>query len=292
MDDAFDLPLSTGADAPEAAATDDAADISSLFAGLLSANDETPADDEAPDAEGDEADPLVAEADDADDADEEDDEEDEEEDEEPEDDEAARLRAEIDAYRQQQREAQAAAAEAQAQAYWQQDRANVNGRLYQALQWVEQELSSAYDPNARLMELLPYVLENYTRDLEAHHARREQAVWQIARQHGTRTYLSHIQERFGLDADDARRLAKYPPELMDRIAADLAATRGPVRRVLDQTVDQLTRTRRQLGRSRLQQQIAPGSGRGAITSIADVRERIKGTDEELPHLLSLVANSR
>jgi hypothetical protein len=286
MDDARDDLLFPEAEpAPDAAAPDDAADISSLFAGLLSANDEAPADDEAPDAEGDEADPLAAEADDDDAADDEDDEDEE-------DDAAAQLRREVEFYRQQQREAQAAAAEAQSQAFWQQDRAAVNGRLYQALQWVEQELGSAYDPNARLMELLPYVLDHYTRDLEAHHARREQAVWQIARQHGTRTYLTHIQEQFGLDAADARRLAKYPPELMDTIAADLAAARRPMRQVLDQTVDQLTRTRRQLGRNRLAQQIAPGSGRGAITSLADVRERIQGTDEELPHLLSLVANSR
>jgi DNA repair exonuclease SbcCD ATPase subunit len=241
---------------------------------------EIPSDDAAPaqaSPDGEDAEePLAAdEPDEADfdgDADEAEDEETEVE----------RLRRENAEFLQAQREAQAQLAERQARDHWAGKRAQVDNKLREAMAWLDSEVKSGrhYDPTEFVLRELPTIIEGYTHDLQGYHAEREAAAMNVARQHGTVTWLASLEQRFDLSKAETERVRRYPPEFMEQAAADIAAARAsadPVKAELTATKSNLTKTKKALdratGKGRMGQQIHPSPVAGALT-YADVKARI------------------
>jgi hypothetical protein len=284
MDDGLDFLDAAGSDegapstgAPDAAATPDAAepgDMPDLFSFLMDGGD-PPAHDAAPD-EGDaeEADPLAADDDPyAADADEDEDE--------PEslEDKVARLEAQNAEYLQAKREADAQAEETNNRAYWLRKETEVDGKAQQAAAWLAARLEAAYDKDAVIRDDLPYVIENYKRELKELNDEKLQAVWDVARKHGTKTYAQDLQARHGLNDADMQRIGKYPPEMWEDIAADLLEVRErdvtPVKRELTATKGQLTKAQRANRRARHDGMPAPpNSGRTTVIDFDRAKKAI------------------
>lgn len=255
----------------DAAASDDAADPSALFAAVFGDDTASPANDDAPDDEDADA-PLEAEAEA--DADLDDDEEDEES-------EIERIRRERDELLQARREAEAKAAEAEAKAHWVTERNKIDGKLRQALDWLDGEVQSGrhYDTTAFIQREVETIISGYAADLEAFKDEQIRAVWQIAQQHGTQTYLQALTEKFSLSAADLARVKKYPPDLMEQAARDIVEARGsavaPVAADLTQTKSKLKQTETALKKQRRSRQVTPtGVGRTSAVTLKDVRSRI------------------
>lgn len=278
MDDVVDfLDATAGDDTPDAAATPDAAgeDAPDLFELLLNGG-EPPAHDAAPDdGEPDEADPLQAEGDpyaaDADDADED----------EPETLEARieRLEAEKAEFLQAKRDAEAKATEAETRDYWQRKAATVEGRKEQAIEWLVQEAEKrGYDGLQWAMGELPRVIASYSAELMAFKDEQIQAVWEVARKHGSQTYKQSLQQQFELSDAQMQRISKYPPEMWQDLATDYAETQerevAPVKRELTTTKGQLTKAQRANSRTRQSQMPVPGSGRSTVIDMAKARKAI------------------
>lgn len=207
---------------------------------------------------------------------------DSDEDDEPEEDELTRLRREVEEIRAEKREAEAAADEERARAHWDRRQQEVDARLYQAMQWLEQESQNQYDPRGWILSQLPHIAQGYQRELGQLNAEREQAWQSIARQHGTRNYLRDLAEQHDLSEAEVTRLSKYPPEVMAQVAADMAEIRGSIAQELSTTKGQLTKARNATKRAQLAQsaQLAPGSGQGRITDLATARDRITEENAE------------
>lgn len=269
--------------------SDDAAgDILSIFDQVLAEKrGEAPAGELAPDADADEADPLAAQDDDdpyATDA--EDDEDD-----------VARIRRERDELLQEKRDLEAQNAELEARTFWDNDRAEVDDRLRQSVEWFRQTYETAYDKEAVLWDWLPRAMSGYANDLAAHKDRQIQAVWNIARTHGSQTYAQKMQADMGLTDADMQRIKAFPPEQWQEAARLLIEARGPIKAELTSTKGQLTKTQRQLKRERLGGIPAPGSGKSSASNIrnfADVKKHItsdNAADLTMP-IMELLANSR
>jgi uncharacterized glyoxalase superfamily protein PhnB len=249
--------------APDAAATPDAAGPD-LFSLLLEGD--PPAHDAAPDANA-EDDPYAAESDD--DA------------EEPEtaEERIARLEAENAEFLQAKRNAEAQAEESHSRAYWQSKETEVDDRLRQAVAHLDYRLKdSPFDANAVIAEYLPRLIAGYTADLKELSDEKLQAVWAVAKKHGSITYKQNLQERLGLTESDIQRISKYPPEMWEAVAADLAEIRerdvAPVRRELTSTKGQLTKAQRAVRRDHLAAMPTPGAGRATVRDFAQLKGRI------------------
>jgi hypothetical protein len=261
------------AGAPDAAATPDAAGDDDLFQILLEGG-VPPAHDAAPDdGDADEPDPLPAEDDPyAADADEAEDE--------PEtlEEKVARLETERAELLQAKRDADAKAEESESKTYWQGKQAAVDDRLRQAVAHLEHRLDGAYDKEAVIRDYLPHLIEGYTRELNELNNEKLQAVWNVARKHGTRTYAQDLQARRGLSEADMQRLAKYPPEMWEDLAADLTEVRerdvAPVKRELTTTKGQLTKAQRANQRARLADMPTPNAGRTTVIDINRAKRAI------------------
>lgn len=277
------------ADAP--AQSDDAAgNVLSIFEAVLAEKrGESPAGELAPDADAEEADPLAAQDSEDDpyatDADEDD------------EDEVERLRRENDEFRQRQRDLEAQNAELEARKFWENDRAEVDDRLRQSVEWFRQTYETAYDKEAVLWDWLPRAVSTYASELVAHKDRQIQAVWNIARTHGSQTFAQKLQADMGLSDADMSRIKTFPPEQWQEAARLLIEARGPIKAELTSTKGQLTKTQRQLKRERREGIPAPGSGQSSASNIrdfTDVKRRItsdNAADLTMP-IMELLANSR
>jgi hypothetical protein len=284
MDDGLDFLDAAGSDegapstgAPDAAATPDAAepgDMPDLFSFLMDGGD-PPAHDAAPDdGDAEEADPLAADDDPyAADADEDEDE--------PEslEDKVARLEAQNAEYLQAKREADAQAEETNSRAYWQGKETTVDDRAKQAAAWLAARLEAAYDKDAVIRDDLPYVIENYKRELKELNDEKLQAVWDVARKHGTKTYAQDLQARHGLNDADMQRIGKYPPEMWEDIAADLLEVRErdvtPLKRELTNAKGQLTKAANAKSRARhANMPSPPNSGRTTVIDFDRAKKAI------------------
>lgn len=189
------------------------------------------------------------------------------------------LRQQVQEYEQQARDAQAKAAEAEAREYWESRRRQADAKLAQALTWLQNEAQSGrhYDTTEFILQNLPTIVQGYTADVEAVKDEQIRAVWNIARQHGSQTYLQALQSKYTLSSEDLTRVRKYPPELMEQVARDIVEARGtavaPVAQELTTAKTKLSKTETALRKQRRSQQITPG---GVVPSatIRDVKARI------------------
>jgi hypothetical protein len=174
-------------------------------------------------------------------------------DDEAEETEIERLRRLTAEYEQERRETQAHAAEEQSRREWAAKRGKVDDRLREALVWLDAEVKSGrhYDANEFVMRELPTIIEGYTHDLQSYFGEREQAAMQIARQHGTITWVASLEQRFELSKAEVERVKRYPPEFMEQAARDIydaRATAEPVKAELTATRRNLTNTKKALDR--------------------------------------------
>lgn len=260
-------------EATDAAGSESSADTDDLFAAIFGG--EATVSPDAPDAPGqDSPDGVDAEAPE--------DELEADAAEEVEESELDRLRREHAELLQERRETQAQAAEEQSRREWAAKRGKVDDRLREAMAWLDAEVKSGrhYDANEFVMRELPTIIEGYTHDLQTYFGEREQAAMQIARQHGTVTWVASLEQRFGLSKGEVERVKRYPPEFMEQAAQDIydaRATAEPVKAELKTTRSNLTKTQHALdratGRARRGQEIRP-SPVASSASFRDVQARI------------------
>lgn len=275
MDDT-DLLTALGGEQPaDAAAAPDATEPDGGLSALIADLDPSLADETAPDEDRDDG--LAAEADESDAEDEETD--------------LEAIKRERDELRQAKRDAEATIAEQQAQAFWSDDRARVDGKLRDAVGYLEERMEQSNDPASVVREYLPRLINGYTQDLTKHFKLREDAWEAIARRHGSQTYRQRIQSDFRVPEAVMTKIAsRFQPEQWEGAAELWAETQAPLRDQLTSTADYATKAGRAVQATRLSQQIAPGSGRSGPVSMADALDRIteEKADQQLGPILRLM----
>lgn len=201
------------------------------------------------------------------------------------------VKRELEELRQAKRDAEARAAAAENEQFWRKDRSEVDGKLRQALDHLDERMAASATPDEVVREYLPRLIAGYTQDLSAHFQKREQAWEQIARSHGARTYRQEIQGQYRLSETAMDEIARdFPPEQWHNAAKLAVRAKAPLADELDTTKTRLTKAERAVHARRLSQQIAPGPGRAAPVSMSDALDRIteERADAQLGTVLRLV----
>lgn len=139
-----------------------------------------------------------------------------------------KLKAELDALRAERAEIESfkqAQAQAQAEHYWNSQWQGIQSGYAQAEQRIYAEAQKAYDPAAYVRERMAQL--NQWRDgaTATYYQQREQSLWQFAARQAVPGYAQEVARHYRLNKDDAKRLLKFPPEMMPQIAEELKAIR-------------------------------------------------------------------
>jgi hypothetical protein len=198
------------------------------------------------------------------------------------------LKAELAELRQAKRDADARAATAENKTFWQNDRAEVDGKLRQALDFLDQRMQESATPDEVVREYLPRLIAGYTQDLTGHFQKQTGAWEQIARKHGAQTYRQEIQRQYRLTEAAMDEISnEFPPEQWHSAAKFAQRAAAPVAAELTQTRTQLTKAQRAVHATRLNNRIDPGApGRPSPVSMADALDRI--TEDKAPQQLMSV----
>lgn len=271
MDD-LDLQAALSGETPSDAAEPDAAtELMDVLNGDAVLEESALAEQDSPDQDADEADPLDAQADD---------------DEESEED----VRTELARLRQEKRDADAAAEEARSQQVWVKQYQDADNKLRQGTEWFVEAFDRAYDKEEFLRQNLPRIAAGYAADIRAIEQKKTDAAMALARKHGTNGWVSHLSSVYGLSDGEVSRIKQFPPEQMEQAAQLIVETRSPIKRELTTTKSQLTKAQRQLGKNERSSSVRgePGIGRSSVVSLADVQKKITGDDKELGPILQLI----
>lgn len=178
------------------------------------------------------------------------------------------LRAQREQWDQQQR----AQAKAQAEQYWAGAWNQIEQGYATEQQKIYAESEKAYDPSAFVRERMTALNAWKTQATQNYYQQREQAVWQFAAQQAIPGYANVVAQHYGLDADDTKRLMKFPPELMPQMAEELRAIRQDKRSFA--------------AAQKAANNPAPGSGAGRAGKNINPKTGIKAGSRESASLLA------